>query len=1001
MNGRERLTELYDADQVKRLNRSGELFRIDHPREGYDDETVLVRFIHRDDDLNEIKKEDNRALERLFYDEDTPNQWNIQLFWAYHDGVKIDDETRSDFESNTRFAIRRCVSVDSLGAFLRPLQTVEEDLNAIDLGFNRGNLIQEINEADLGFLFDLDSTNREERLKKLKQGGSSSPEQVKDDHVEPYRGIIDSIELDPEFRPPAKQRSLDAKPFTLLHGRNGSGKTSLLDAATLGMVGQIRGKNTQRSHHYEDLKVTLTGDEDASITLSNEPSAVANRISAWYGFRPEGNHDRHTEFYHVNYHEAGSTTRLADPDADIDLEQTIRRSLYGEQLSKARSEKRELVTEARKRVEKEEKEITKLEIELSDLEEKAERAESLFSTAQTARAELSPAMRELIPNPPSQQRLQNSETDAEHDEWVRNWSRWSDRLQTLYDSLHIADISDERATTPAELAAALDDEVERTETAVHQLGDIEELQREQTIVRQLYDNLESAGWAESQPSEAIVATILSVHGFEGDDLRSIAEAIDEVDPKPEGTLEEWRTRLKKALEDRHTRLTDKREAIREITDLQARRAELLEKIRSRTEEYLDITDELKYCPACYTEQTKTAIQNRKQPSDLLDSDSGVPGQLKAQIKSLEDAIEILTRPAWSAVADELETRFSDICSAEDYWQVWQRTLADEETVLPRGTENHVTIFAEVIRRDYSGVNTGEMAAETLAGSHDAVDDELISLASSVEDYSLATDDVAQAIRRLEERRDQLIAGVQILTEHIPRVLQQSELRVARDRQVLRSTESELQEDVVVVESVAEIQSNIEETRMDLKMHETEKQGYEDGIERLSTAFERAGGDEEFTAYVREHMSAITTLFQAFQRPYEFKRVLLDDDDKVRVIRRHEEDAEPESEPISDMSSGQRAALALAIFVTNNLTHARAPPVMLLDEPFAHLDDINTISFFNLLIELATRRGDEHDRQVIFATANKDIADLLERKIGDSSKFRRVSVGEGQPNLDNP
>ena len=87
-----------------------------------------------------------------------------------------------------------------------------------------------------------------------------------------------------------------------------------------------------------------------------------------------------------------------------------------------------------------------------------------------------------------------------------------------------------------------------------------------------------------------------------------------------------------------------------------------------------------------------------------------------------------------------------------------------------------------------------------------------------------------------------------------------------------------------------------------------------------------------------------------------------------------------------MSSGQRAALGLAIFVANNLAHNAAPKVMLLDEPFAHLDDINSLSFFNLLIELATQVEPQVERQVIFATASDDIAQLLKRKIGETTQF---------------
>ncbi|GAA0729640.1 exonuclease SbcC [Halorubrum trapanicum] len=985
MNGYNRLERLYDEEHVEQVEGSDELYKITHPRRGYDDETILVRFIQPDDNLDELETEDNRQLEVLFYDDEIPNQWNIQLFWAYPEEMDIDESRRTTFESNTRFAIRRFVAIDSLDAFLQPLQTVIRDLESMEVEFNRGELIQEILEADLGLLFETDSTNRDERLEKLRKGSDLEAGPTKPNLPKGPGGIIDSVELGPEFRRPASKRTLDAKPFTLLYGRNGSGKTSLLDAATLGMVGQVRGETTQRSWKYRDLNVTLTGNGDGPIRLSNDTSDVADRISAWYGFRPEGKATRHTEFYHVNYHEAGSTTRLAELDTDLDIEQTIRRSLYGEQLSKARSEKRELVKEAGSRIEQEEKRIAELTAEIRELENKADRAENLFSTARSAREELSPGMREFIPTPPSRRHDDEGSEDS-NEEWVDTWTTWGERVARLDESLKSAGLSSDEPKTPETLASELATEKNRTETAIETLEDIEEWQNRQKQLRELQEELNSTRWGETPPTVAFVATILSIEEFEISDLRAIEKAISDEGPESEESLEKWRTRVTAVLKEELERLSDKREAIREISDLQERREELLDEIRSQTEEYLDITDEVAHCPACYVEQTEKSIRNREQPEDLLSSESGVPDQLQADIEHIEHALEVLDRPTWELVTDKFETQFGDVCRAEDFWGVFERTSFES---LPSVSDAHVTRFGEAIRQNpLWNLSSGE-AIELVEHSHQKVTEKLESREKSVEDFARPIDDVQKAIQRLKDRRIELDAGIQILQDHAIGEHQQNEFRVAADRTVLHTAKSEFQSDAVVVESVAQINEQIEKKQTDLDHHQHRKEGYEDGIERLQTVFDKAGGDENLTAYVREHMSAITTLFQAFQRPYQFNEVQLNDDDEVRVIRRGQDDPKPE--PITDMSSGQRAALALAIFVTNNLTHAHAPPVMLLDEPFAHLDDINTISFFNLLIELATRRDGEQDRQVIFATANEDIADLLERKIGDSPKFDRTPI----------
>ncbi|ELZ12520.1 SMC domain-containing protein [Halovivax asiaticus JCM 14624] len=985
MTGYNRLERLYDEEHVEQVEGSDELYKITHPRRGYDDETILIRFIQPDDDLDELETEDNRQLEVLFYDDEIPNQWNIQLFWAYPEEMDIDESRRTTFESNTRFAIRRFVAVDSLDAFLQPLQTVIRDLESMEVEFNRGELIQEILEADLGLLFETDSTNRDERLEKLRKGSDLEAGPTKPNLPTGPEGIIDSVELGPDFRRPASKRTLDAKPFTLLYGRNGSGKTSLLDAATLGMVGQVRGDTTQRSWKYRDLNVTLTGNGDGPVRLSNDTSDVADRISAWYGFRPERKATRHTEFYHVNYHEAGSTTRLAELDTDLDIEQTIRRSLYGEQLSKARSEKRELVKEADSRIEQEEKRIAELTAEIRELENKADRAENLFSTARAAREELSPGMRELIPNPPPRRHDDEGSGDS-NEEWVHTWTTWGERVARLDESLKSVGLSSDEPKMPETLASELATERNRTETAIDKLEDIEEWQNKQKQLRELQKELNSTRWGEAPSTVAFVATILSTEKFDISDLHAIEKALSDEGPESEESLKKWRTRVTAVLKEELERLSEKREAIREISDLQERREELLDEIRSQTEEYLDITNEVAHCPACYVQQTEASIRNREQPEDLLSSESGVPDQLQADIEHIKNALEVLDRPTWALVTDKFENQFGDVCRAEDFWGVFERTSFES---LPSVSDAHVTRFGEAIRQNPLWNLSGGEAIELVGNSHQEVTEKLESLEKSVEDFARPIDEVPKAIQRLKDRRIELEAGIQILEDHALGERQQNELRVAADRTVLHTAKSEFQSDAVVVESVAQINEQIEKKQTDLDHHQHRKEGYEDGIERLQTVFDKAGGDENLTAYVREHMSAITTLFQAFQRPYQFNEVQLNDDDEVRVIRRGKDDPKPE--PITDMSSGQRAALALAIFVTNNLTHAHAPPVMLLDEPFAHLDDINTISFFNLLIELATGRDGEQDRQVIFATANEDIADLLERKIGDSPKFDRTPI----------
>ena len=79
--------------------------------------------------------------------------------------------------------------------------------------------------------------------------------------------------------------------------------------------------------------------------------------------------------------------------------------------------------------------------------------------------------------------------------------------------------------------------------------------------------------------------------------------------------------------------------------------------------------------------------------------------------------------------------------------------------------------------------------------------------------------------------------------------------------------------------------------------------------------------------------------------------------------------------VSQVSTGQRAALALSIFLALNRSAGSAPPVLLIDDPVAHIDDLNSLSFLDYLRDLAVGTR----KQIFFATADAKLAALFQRK----------------------
>jgi DNA repair exonuclease SbcCD ATPase subunit len=126
---------------------------------------------------------------------------------------------------------------------------------------------------------------------------------------------------------------------------------------------------------------------------------------------------------------------------------------------------------------------------------------------------------------------------------------------------------------------------------------------------------------------------------------------------------------------------------------------------------------------------------------------------------------------------------------------------------------------------------------------------------------------------------------------------------------------------------------------------------------------------------------LVTLFTRIHAPHEFADIQFNGEVKVKRDS-------GTLEGIDRISTGQRAALALSIFLSMNSSVNDRSPWLLFDDPIAHVDDLNILSFLDILRDIVFLG----DRQVFFATANPRLADLFTRKfecLGD--QFRQIRL----------
>lgn len=92
--------------------------------------------------------------------------------------------------------------------------------------------------------------------------------------------------------------------------------------------------------------------------------------------------------------------------------------------------------------------------------------------------------------------------------------------------------------------------------------------------------------------------------------------------------------------------------------------------------------------------------------------------------------------------------------------------------------------------------------------------------------------------------------------------------------------------------------------------------------------------------------------------------------------------------LNQISTGQRAAYVLSLFLGMNAQLSGGPRVVLLDDPIAHVDDLNALSFLDYLRQLVL----VEERQIFYATADARMAGLFEHKFSFLGRgFRRVEI----------
>jgi exonuclease SbcC len=131
-------------------------------------------------------------------------------------------------------------------------------------------------------------------------------------------------------------------------------------------------------------------------------------------------------------------------------------------------------------------------------------------------------------------------------------------------------------------------------------------------------------------------------------------------------------------------------------------------------------------------------------------------------------------------------------------------------------------------------------------------------------------------------------------------------------------------------------------------------------------------------FFSSNLEDVSDVFRTIHMPNEFAR--LEYDNHLELITKT-----GKRRALTEISTGQRSALALSIFISLNRRLRRGPDILMFDDPVANVDDLNLLSFLDFLRLFIVKE----QKQIFFATSNTRVSALFKRKfdfLGDDFKF---------------
>ena len=802
------------------------------------------------------------------------------------------------------------------------------------------------------------------------------------------------------FRAYPVQKTFEFGAVNLILGVNGVGKTSLLEAIEYLYCGKTQrmGSIAQRT----SVSGWFAESEHMLVTRNTTPPRqLRSRHLVWYGKSELRTLTLQDSFSKFNFLDTDAAVRLSVETSSERIIDDLAQLLVGAEASKALDRFKRVAGQLADRRKNIERGIASKELRRS---EAAERLQSLRDGPQESDSlfsELQVSLRNIGWLEPPSGKLQSDQISA--------------ALQSALVS--VATVGDAADSIPVDLTE-LDAGIQRLVDAEAEIDSLSE--REVARTRDVTRARQALGRV-SERIEALNA-LAAIVGARLNELDRRHRSLERELSERTSLLAQVEAAVGRVPSERNVRVGLLSEALAEwarlvglenervdaisteLAEFEAKQnqlSSLRQRLRSSAQEIISETGDTTHCPLCQASYSAAELDRRiaEVAQGVM---AGASDRLRAELQDVEalrdervserSALEALARFVEPVAEISVGSAIRMVSEARHQVDTTVLELDSVRGALRSHAEKGWTVDRVLELATMADLPESEISAEGVENARSLMHDEQMGLLDTVMDleadvleaeaqvaelgatFGLSAPTVTELARVVGERRNVATARRKAIAD-LSELLNPSSvgspfelntrLREAQDLAVrLRTAVAQEQQASEAIERESNLISDavdeIEGLRVQLKRVDSAEAVLEDLMSRQS---ERDLAE----TVLRENAANIASTFEKIHAPNEFN---VEVNGRLTIARRSGENVE-----LNEMSSGQRAAYALSLFLAMNERLRSGPRVLLLDDPVAHVDDINILSLLDHLRDIALT----DERQIFFATADARIGALFGRK----------------------